>query len=692
MGVPGGKVRGSRFRSCSERGLARNLLLPALLVIGALPTTWWIAGGSDFGETATLEATTTKPAGAALAEGATPLAAAERAVVESLAERLGRPPARPRLEGARPPTGDKRLPAKRTVQATIALLQRARPWTRYLETWLTLPPPADAAERASRRQKVLTGLTDPVVRQNTIFLAVLTEPWDEARPWLEGLRRGTDADDAEDALCALAFSGDPDALASFRALARSPSGAAVHRLMDRPEAHDALAAEGTREARETLRAWRSIEALDRTPYFELVAFLASRFRWEAHSLGWLPREVPPPAREALLTAWLDRYPGHPGSDNMAIRIGRLRLLAEDPYRAAQWFARALALPDQDEAWFATGPLLTLCQAVLRPEQLLALANEGGREAPSRTLFLYEHARRLATGVSFAAGCRAVDDLAAREPDLPLSIAWRNRWSGPASVALSSGLDPLPADDPLRRLDTRRAPPPAPRRLNDERGEAHVGPWTRPWSPEERLAPVQDPGMLDDQRLVGQMRAWETLAELERRAQRARGNVQADLLYKQAAVLYHDRDALYPAYARHLYLSFYLWCREEPPTSPTDERVAIEGHDRRLEQFGSESFAWERAADLFQRLEREHPRYPAMDKVLFSEGMCWKRLVDYRPRGWRRYEHDGSACIANEAIRRAVECFERLVREFPQSPLADDAARAAAWWRRARAEAWLGVER
>jgi hypothetical protein len=108
--------------------------------------------------------------------------------------------------------------------------------------------------------------------------------------------------------------------------------------------------------------------------------------------------------------------------------------------------------------------------------------------------------------------------------------------------------------------------------------------------------------------------------------------------------------------------------------------------RRLEAFGGESFAWERALALFERLEREHGSYPAMDRVVFSAGMCWKRLVDYRPRGsWSAY---GDESVATAAVRACVACFERVAREFPESPLADDAARAAAWWRRHRSEAFV----
>jgi hypothetical protein len=593
-------------------------------------------------------------------------------------------PAGPTLEGAPRATPMPRPTARRSVADTLALLRGTRGWIKTLEAWLSLPAADNATERSRRRAAVLTGLADPVVRQNTIFLAALMEPWEEVRPWLETLRVGNDPDDAEDALCALAFSGDERAIEAFRGLARVPSGAPVHRLLDDADEADNLAVKGTREAREILRAWRSIEALDGEPYFKIVKFSATRWGRLSDSLHWLPRKPSAEAREALLVAWLARYPGHPGSDNVAIRLGDLRSEAQDPYHAAQWYARALALPDQHEAWDAAFGLVDLAETALEPEQLLTLANDGGREAPSRTLLLYAHARRTASGRSFEASCRELENLSREEPDLVLSVAWRNRWSVQAPKGLDSGLEPLPGDDPLRRVEVAPAVWPAPRRMAYDGTPARVGPWTRPWDGDERLRPVTDPGVLDRDRLVRQLRAWDALAELERRAALARGTAQADLLYKQAAVLYHDRDALYPVYLQHVwtrsiypYLANSAWS----PALPEEKRRAVEAQRARV---GTETFAWERAAAVFRGIEQQHPDYPALDKVLFSEGMCWKRLVDYRPRGGALWNWESQNVAA---AKEAVACFDRLARDFPKSPLADDAERAAAWWRRARPAGW-----
>jgi hypothetical protein len=537
--------------------------------------------------------------------------------------------------------------------------------------------------------RVLTGLLDPVVRQNTIFLVALTWPWDEARPWLEDLRgRGEpeDAEDAEDALLALAFSGEPAAVEAFRLLARACSLPPVHQVADGSDGLDAPVLAGTVEARRVLRSYRAIEVLDRRPYYKIVPFHVSHFRGDPDTvLGWLAHDVEPRQRESLLTAWLDRYPGHPGSDNMAVRLGHLRAADGDATGAARWFARALTLPDQAEAYRAAGPLVSLCETVLTPGELLGLAGPAGDETPARSLFLYAHVRRLAAGTGFDVACRALTDTAAHEPDLLLSVAWRNRWSCDVTPGLVSGLAPLAAGDPLLRTEPARAAWP-PARLCENGETVPAGIHLRWWDAPPCPALLLDPAVFDRDRLLKQMRAWDTLAELERRTASARGAAQADLLYKQAAVFYHDRDALFPCYERHTE-SFRRTLRFEPTRSSPADGVD-DARRLRLATYAAETYAWERALAVFDRIDRDHTSYPAMDRVLFSQAMCWKRLIDYSPRG--RWSGFSSWCPPDpepvEAIRRCVETLDRLIREHPTSPLADDAERAAAYWRRTRPEA------
>lgn len=584
----------------------------------------------------------------------------------------------------------------------VAQLRRMRGWAAFLRAWQGLPAATTPAARAAQRDGALAGLGDPVVRQNVIFAATLLHPWDEMRPWLEALRQGPDGADAEDALCALAFSGDAQAFPAFQALSRQPSGAAVH-LLDWPDEHDTLAEQGGEAVRDSLRAYRAVEVLDRRLYFHLMPFLVTGTWDEEHArelLVFQPRPAPDARRdEALLCAWMARYPGHPGTDGMCLRIARMRIAEGRVQAAAEWYARCLAGPDQDRAHRARAPLVTLAERLLSIDELGVLAEASGAATPSRTLFRYARLRRLAVERGPQAACQAAA-LQAQGDEGVLGWAWRARRSSPVPRGLSSGLAPLPAGDPLGEvvaapegrpaLVAPPAHPEQPRSSVDLLGVQR----NRERGDEGRAAPLQDPWHLDAERLARQFRAWETLAELERRTDAAQGAARADLLYKQAAVLYHDRDVFFPCYGTHS--ANFGWALSELD-GRDDTPAEVLRAAPSLQAYAQRAFSWERALLLFARLEREHPGYAAMDKVLFSSGMCFKRLVDYRPRNesWRPRldEHSaGGGDPQDEAIRGAVAAFERVAREHPTSTLADDAARAAAYWRREHPSAFSPQDR
>lgn len=549
---------------------------------------------------------------------------------------------------------------------TLADLARCRGWTTFLRTWRGLPGVATAAGRAEQWTAALAAAGDPVVRQNVIFGAALSGPLRDALPWLSGLVQGAgDAADAEDALCAAAFSGDPQARAGFLALARAPSPARVHRLVDGWADLDAIAAAGTSEAREVLRAWRAIEALDREPYFKRVPFEVTH-DWTREGAAALLDFAPGlamerPDRQALLEGWLTRWPGHPGGDGISLRVGELRMEAGDLEGAARWFAKALTGSDQDRAWHAESPLVSLAESVLPIATVEKLASAGGARAPAHTLFQYAYVRRLASEVSLNAACTAVARIAGEEPGGDLGRAWTGRRCAAPPRGVFSGMLALAEGDPLLSTTSGGPSPTIDAGLRDAWRSGQGCVRRPPSTGDERLAPDAEPTVFGAGRLESQLRAWETLAELEHREARAGGLVHADLLYKQAAIFYHERDVLFPAYGSH--------------TMDFAGRVASRAgdDDSAGRRFASASFAWLRAIALFERIEREHPDYPEMDKVLFSEAMCWKRLVDYRPAFGTR---DGSE-------QRCVALFDRVVSEHPRSSLADDAARAAAWWRRRR---------
>lgn len=579
------------------------------------------------------------------------------------------PPFQPVLLGLAP-TPEVRIPegnpewVPRVPKRDLAALGRIKAWTASVRAFYGLPEAVSDEAALARLQGLFTEVEEPVVRQNLIFLAALGLP-DVAGPWLQELASGTEAEaiyapDREDALVALAFAGEGTYAASFEGLSLQASSAHVQRLVDRIDDHDAIGASGGLDARETLRAYRAIEVLDRAPYFKMLAHYAP--------LDWQSRRAASTdvaATERLLKAWLARYPGHPGSDDIARRLARAAIKAGRPVEAARWFSRSATLPDQDVAWGALWGLISTCELMLTPAQLDRLANEEGDLTPNRQLMMYIRARRLAARVGFAAGLDALDDMRRFEsPHEPLVRGWAKRWTTPPARGLTSGVVPLdPTDELLQRGELAFELPPRPSRVQ------------RSWDV-RRLDPDLEPKVLPVGRLARQFRLWETLAELEERAQGAHGDARADLLYKQAAVFYHQPDVLFPAYAWHSHSFVWLMGRAELEIVESTHAQA-----RAHRHFQTETFSLRRAVALFERIEREHPGYVAMDRVLFSKGLAWKHLADYRPnRAWFALPEHATLSSTDLALRNVVTTFETLVARYPDSTYADDAARAVGHWR------------
>lgn len=586
------------------------------------------------------EAPSTLPAGwsrAAACAAADERAALERAWAEESAERRRR---------------------ERIREADLA---SARGWVAALRAVARLGP-RSPEQRLAEVVAAFERASDPVARQNLVALSALAGPPALATPWLRGLWRSGAAADAEDALCALAFLGDPEAGAAFEALARTPAPVEARRLVDRWSDHEALGEAGEREL---LRSYRCLELLDGDPYFEFTPHVVR--------LEWTPRPaLHTERRRALLQSWLARWPGHPGSDDVALRLSRLHEARGERVLAATWAARAAALPDQDVTPRATRELARLVEVVLEPGELAALVAALGPGDPGRELARYAQARRTAARDGLGAGLSLVALLARTAPDDALAAAWRLRWSSPPPRGLDGGQAPLPRTDPLRRVE---GAPPAP-----TPGAAFMdvpaGWGGRPGDAEARLRPSVEAVRLDVARVAAQLRAWETLAELERRAGAATGDARAELVYKQAAVWFHDPRVLFPAYgARDLSFTWDM-------VGGRADRAA--SGERLGERFDAESHALLRALTLFARLEAEHPGWAGLDRVLFSEGLAWRRLVDDRP--WEVTDERGGA-RKRDAIRAAARCFEACAARFPKSPLADDARRAATWWRTAHREAF-----
>jgi len=555
------------------------------------------------------------------------------------------------------------------TDGTARRLARAVLWVESLHAAAALPD-GSPEERLATWKEAFALATDPCVRQNLIFQAALVFPFDLVRPWLEDIRRGEDPADAEDALLALAFSGEPDARAAFADLARTPEDPALLRAASR---FSPLALRPD-EARRVLRSQRAIEVLDREPYFQKLWYSAW-YRWQPHPVddaaAWTRLE------SELLRHWLRRYPRHDGSDDMAYRIARA---ATDPVDAARWFGRAATWPDQDMVDHALFAFVATVERYVPVDAIDQLAHEDGLDTPNRMLLLYIRLRRVAADRDIEAALREAGARAGAEPDSSIGRAWRRRWSVPPPRGLGSGVVPLPAGDPL--FDTHALPRDAPGPAGDGRRPVRLSLYRFPPRAEGRSReetkrdPPRERLLLDEDALARQFRIWETLAELERRARAADRAARSDLLYKQAAVLYHERDALFPVWGAHT-LNFAGVLRIGGAWA--GDRDAV---DEAVRRFRDRALSFRRAIGLFDRIEAEDTSYAGMDRVRFSRAMAYKKLLDVRPfRPWDDEER-------HALIRTLVEEFERCAATHPDSPLAGPARRAAAWWRREHEDAWV----
>jgi len=553
-----------------------------------------------------------------------------------------------------------------------AQLAAAGGWMRALAVHAALPPAGGPAAELAQLQATLAVAADPVARQNLIFLGVLTLPPDVSHPWLRALAAGSSAADAEDALVALAFDGDAEARAGFARLAETRSPAPVHRLLDDCYAHEELGRTASDEAREVLRSYRAIEVLDRVPYFKITFHFVRHAPWRPH-----PARTPDLDRE-LLAEWVARYPGHPGGDDMALRLGRLATARGAHVEAARWYGRAVTLPDQDVVDEAASDLVATCELLLTPEELDGLAHEQGYLTPNRTLLQYIRLRRLAAERGFDVATWYAAALGRDEPQSLLGYAWNHRRATLEPRGLRSGLVPLTADDLLRGRDPR--PPSFPRAEGAPDITALPGLWVRPKDAKARLYPWPERVQIWELGVMRQLRAWEALAALEQRAAQAAGDARADLLYKEAAIFFHDPRVLYPAYAS---------ARDYRKLFATVTGTRTCARPASFGAYVRTSYSLLRAIRLFERIERDHPDYAGLDRVIFSEGLAWKELLDWKCDA----VEGGYGCVKEDPyprrtkIRLATTTLERCAATFPQSPLADDALRAAAYWRRTEPNAF-----
>ena len=571
------------------------------------------------------------------------------------------------------PSSSRSRPAEVSRPASLA---NARGWGQCNEAFYRLRAGpqrlADESARLARVDEAWRLARDPVARQNLIFLVALSFPWRLAEPWLTARLSESNSEDAEDARWALGLSGDP---ACLEALAAGAPEQLETLLVDDLETHEALGLTGGPEARRRLRAYRALEVIDRAPYFKRTG-LSAHISWYPHpqaapggpwaAITWIDpeRAAPPEQFQRLCELWLTRFPGHPGGDDVALRLGRILLSQQRPLAAARWFSRASLIPDQDVSHGALQNLLATAELLLGDAALDELTDEAVLSGRNGRLLRYVRARRLAARRGCAAGLSEVARLAAADPESPLAQAWARRWAVPVPRGLTSGALPLPSDDPLLRREPWE-PLPVLSPAASARGIAPGLASGLSASELGRRDPYPEAVYFDAERLAPQLRLWETIAELARREEHASGDAaRGAWRYKQAAVYFYQPEALFPVYA-----SYTRQAERVVDSLWGLPREDEGGYQAAVAEFAQAAQGWRRAGALLAGIERRYPEFSGLDEALFTRGLCFERLLRAP---WCRDQ--------DAVIRELVGSLELLAERFPASPLADDATRAATYWR------------
>ncbi len=500
--------------------------------------------------------------------------------------------------------------------------------------------------------EALAGAQSVVARQALIFHMAIALPPDVGFPMLRALANGQDPGDAEDAICALAFAGDRGAVAQFERLAAAPSEARVRRRIFWVSATTPIEKRGERDV---LRSYRCIEVLGDRPYFHRHARSYNNqgapFPW-AHDAT-----ADDDTTRRLLTAWLRRYPGHCGSDNMAYRVALLHHASGRSVEALRWASRAAVEPDDDMQYAAVALMISL--VALAPPGDPVAQHVIDPEFPDRNreLLLYLRTLRRARTRGYDAALGDLESIATAEPALHLSVAYRARWSAPVTRGVDSGETRLPAGDSLRRV--------APRSPSED--IQRTTRWMSPSPPQAlRTETITDAVEIASARLRNQFRAWETLAELERREANAPPDDALDLIYKQAAVHYFDAGVAYPACSLPMRSRGHL---------PLSRALDDDDHlDAAAQDYRRYIVSWKRAIGHFEEVLRRDPSYALADGALFTIGTCHVKAADSAI--VRAIGHD-----ERERHRRlAIETFEAMAWRYPDSPFAGQAAAAAVKWR------------
>ncbi len=511
------------------------------------------------------------------------------------------------------------------------------------------------------------------VRQNVIFLIAFTAPnsKEKLRKIFEPKNKKITDEDKTDAGCALAMLGDEKAGAWFE---KEFKGSEC--MMGRPvfDFKDYVREEDS-ECREVTLSYRTWEVLYRRPYFRYLQFLC-RSSIYAMQKTTLTQEDIDKRAQRFLPLFPAKWPGHPGCDDFARRMLNFTILKGDLKSAYLWAQRATLLPDQD----CQKTMLKIFTAIAESQLSISdidniLASPDGqhnRDFLQYTRFLavakedvthaldYFDKQALSDKHSFFAQARF---LAAR-----CRVPEGLRKGIDKSLSLK-----ILVDYPKRSKELAKTVWEPKKEVTEE---DYLGALTyreREVMLRTRLV-RKDSITLDVEKVARQYRTLLELANLKK-LENAEADLskKADLRYKQASIVYNNRDVFFPVWAKH-HMNFGYSLNQVRYDKKGDERLGVYVH---------KTFYLRRAYDLFASILKDFPDYKGKDNILFSLAKCYAKLMDYRPaKGVDVWTYPDSPPKGSKegkveyGHRRVAELFRNVVNECPDSTLADDAQRAA----------------
>ncbi|MHC4848618.1 MAG: hypothetical protein ACYTEG_09210 [Planctomycetota bacterium] len=472
----------------------------------------------------------------------------------------------------------------------------------------------------ARLGEALTRIDEQVERQYLIFLAARMLPAATAAKLLRTL---VQPGDHEDAVLALAFNGDKTARAEFARLAERPSRAVVHNLVDTLVEIERIERMGNEDARDILRSYRALEVLTRKFYFRIVEDNIE-VAYQSHFARTNELDA------ELLPLWLARYPGHPGSDDVALILGEAELSG---FKEARWRNLASVLPDQRRTSRALRGLLEIVESRERRSFVERMLDEP--ELPNRILLEYVRLRRMAAEDGFDSALEEAAAVVERLPYSSIGFAWRNRWA----AEIPRGLSGLPAMDSLRHMSAWSVSThgPVPRVL----GHMHdrvAAERTRA----ERLSPPREAMELSIAKLAFQFRCWETAAELGRRRDRMR---LGELYLRNHAVLF-------PVYARR------------------------GGVMDNLQFTHADVHGWHRSLKIFRAIETAPAALSYGDAL--AEEFSYISFEHFRA-------HHGLRGLCR-SIQRVIDGYEDCARDYPRTEFARIARERVRHWQQRMVDA------